>query len=420
MSAIFEVYDLCKNPSFAKKIVWSLFIFLIFFDVFLLVVFLQGKGNATITIYPEIHDLEGKQLSFKDLSNYFSNLAEKKGAKYAYEVLKIAPTPPNIDLHLLAHVVGDILYRQEKADGIEVCTHDFRNACSHSIVIGLLIEEGEEGLLKINESCQKAPGGSGAYTMCFHGLGHGVLAYTGYDLPKAIELCKKTGTHEYNYNESAQCIGGTIMEIIGGGFHDQELWEKQSKKYLRESDPLYPCTSDFMPEEGKWFCYVYLTPNLLKAAGANLANPGPADFEKAFKFCDEIPEIDTMYRDVCYGGFGKEFVVLAKNRDVRNIENITNEELTTIYEWCLLARDEEGIKACINHALQSLYWGGENNRGVAVNFCSLVQNQFHQLSCFRTLIGAVSFYINDADYKREFCEELPPIYHEKCRNKFGI
>lgn len=31
-----------------------------------------------------------------------------QGAKYAFDILKTAPVPPNTDTHLLGHVVGDI------------------------------------------------------------------------------------------------------------------------------------------------------------------------------------------------------------------------------------------------------------------------------------------------------------------------
>ncbi|MCH7883594.1 hypothetical protein IIA95_04270, partial [Patescibacteria group bacterium] len=383
------------------------------FSLILIVVMLSLADSKT-TIYPELYDLENNRLSFRYLSNYFNDLAEKKGASYAYEVLKAAPMPPGIDMHLLGHVVGDALYQQEGAGGMSICTHDFRNACSHSIVIGLLVEKGEKALPEINESCKLAPGGSGAYTMCFHGLGHGVLAYAGYDLLKAVELCKKTGTPEYHNAESSQCISGAIMEIIGGGFNDPLLWKEQSKKYFKDDNPLYPCASDFIPNEAKPLCYVYLTPHLFKLAGANLARPTALDFEKAFLFCGTIPEHKPENRDACYGGFGKEFIVLAKDRDIRNIENMTDQELLKVYRWCLLAHGGQGVKACLHHALQSLYWGGENNRRVAIRFCELVRDSFYQSPCFENLIGAVSFYINERGYRQSFCKELPFIYQKEC------
>src|SRR5438876_609575 len=81
--------------------------------------------------------------NFDQLKSYFHDLAQKKGARYAFEILRQAPLGPNIDLHLLGHTVGDELYKQEGLNGITDCNNDFRNACSHSIVIGLFYDKGE-------------------------------------------------------------------------------------------------------------------------------------------------------------------------------------------------------------------------------------------------------------------------------------
>lgn len=166
--------------------------------------------------YKEAGEIGKNVESFNALEKRFQNLAKEKGAKYAFEVLRRAELPPQTDLHLLGHYVGDELYKQEGVDGIRLCTQDFRNACSHSIVIGTLSEFGEGALPRIRDACKEAPGGSGAYTMCFHGLGHGVLAGYGYELEKTVAFCKKTGTEEYNYREYIECFGGAIMELMGG------------------------------------------------------------------------------------------------------------------------------------------------------------------------------------------------------------
>jgi len=365
--------------------------------------------------FPEVEYLQSSAFqSFKDFSKYFSGLAKEKGGAYAFEVLKTAPVPPGIDMHLLAHVVGDILYTQEGLEGIKVCTEDFRNACSHAIVVGLFFEEGEGALSKIAKACYQAPGGSGAYTMCFHGLGHGILAYSGYDLERAVELCKKTGTTEYEYEESSQCVSGAIMETISG-VHDPELWARQRPKYFRQDDPLYPCSADFIPKEARYLCYLYLTPHLFEAAGTNTWTPTA----KAFSFCDKIPMRDAALRDACYGGFGKEFVGFVGGRDIRasSMERIGENQLKEVYEFCLLADNKEGASSCVRGATNSLYWGGENDRSVALKFCTLMQDSWYQQGCFANLMGAVNYYIKDPLYKMEFCEEIPKDYRQECQEK---
>ena len=366
----------------------------------------------------DVNNFESRYFaSFNDLKDYFQELAKEKGADYAFEVLKKADIPPNTDMHLLGHAVGDILYKQKGLDGIKICTEDFRNACSHSIVVGLFSDNGEGALPEIAQACRQAPGGSGAYTMCFHGLGHGILAAVGYDLPKAIGHCSAFGTREYGYQEKAQCNSGTIMEIIGGGGHDRELWAKQRVKLLSIKDPLSPCNTNLIPEDSKYLCYSYITPYIFEAVGADLGSPGPSDFEKAFKYCNKIPQSDKPNRDACFGGFGKEFIGLVRGRDIRknSIANISNDNFKTVYEWCKLANNKDGTAACLLHAMDSLFWGGENDVNISLNFCSLFDDDpFYQGSCYRHLVGAVFFYIKDPQYINNFCQKLPAEHKDFC------
>lgn len=396
----------------------QLTVFLLVLDIFLAFIWHTTKPSTlTHTNYTEIQELGSKNYTFSELKDYFTKVAEAKGAEYAYKVLKEAPVPPNTDMHLMGHIVGDILYKQQGMDGIKVCTDDFRNACSHSIVVGLLLDKGEETLPDIAKACKLAPGGPGAYTMCYHGLGHGVLAYADFDLKKAINLCAKTSIEGLNGSESVQCIGGAIMEIISGGDHDKKTWGAQREKYLKNNNPLYPCMADFMPNQARQMCLTYLTPHLFEVAGADLGHPTADDFKAAFPYCDKLPEKDKANRDACFGGFGKEFVVLAPERDIRKVDQMNQEQLTKVYTWCKLAEVREGIAACIISAVSSIYWGGENQKGAAINFCALIDDNYYQKTCFMNLIAAVSFYIKDTIYRNEFCRELPTIYQKECQEK---
>lgn len=365
------------------------------------------------TNYPEVAQLSGTNKSFADLAIYFSDLAKKKGADYAFQVLKFANLPPGTDVHLLGHTVGDIIYLQQGVNGIKICTQDFRNACSHSIVIGLFNDKGIAALPQIAEACRQAPGGSGAYTMCFHGLGHGILAYYGYDMSQAAEACQKTSTQAYNFREGQECIGGAVMEIISGGGHDHDKWVAANAKYLLPDAPLSLCQQDFIPKEAKPICYVYITPYLFIAAGGTLENPG-TNFTKAFSYCNSVPTEEKENRDACFGGFGKEFIVLAQNRDVRRIDQMTDSQLGQVQTWCGQAGDRDGTAACVINAVNSMYWGGENDYHTAINFCRLSSDDYQRNSCFVDLIGAVFYYRTDSPYRQAFCSALPQPYQNDC------
>lgn len=362
----------------------------------------------------EINKLTGNE-SLPELKDFFVNLAQEKGAEYAYEALKVAKTRPGIDMHLMGHYIGEILYRQKGAEGIKYCTPDFRNACSHTIVVGLFSEKGVKALTDIEEACKKAPGGRGAYNICYHGLGHGVLAYTGYNLEKTVALCKKTSEEKRSMQESSECIGGAIMELISGGDHDKALWQKQSAKYLTTEDPLFPCSTEIIPITAKRMCYTYLTPHLINYAGGNLGHPSDDDFAKAFSYCGALP-LNNTNRKVCYGAFGKEFVVLAKERDIRRVETIKEKEIKTIDKWCHLADWEEGEKECLIGALGSIYWGGENPYQASIRYCSAISSENRE-KCFTHLISIVNYFKDEPSYRKEFCDSIPSDYMNACRER---
>ncbi len=364
--------------------------------------------------YPEIQQLAAEtEWEFQDFARYFRNLSEEKGAAYAFDVLIRAELPHDIDTHLLGHIVGDMLYRQEGIPGVKKCTDDLRNACSHSVVIGILLEHGEGTLPTIAETCKEAPGGRGAYTMCFHGLGHGVLAYTGYDFEKAVAMCGKTGTAQYDNAEYFECVGGAMMEMVAG-IHDPEAWKRQVGNYFRKDDPLYPCSASFVPDRVKPACFAYLTPHLYTAAGIDLENVNPGESAPAFALCDAIPTTRAEIRAACYGGFGKEFIGFSGGRDIRDVGSMTADELSRIRQWCRIAGNPTDIASCNAAVLSSLFWGGEANPDAAFTFCDIAEEGSEKDVCYEELGEAITFFFEGTSRKAALCGRLPEEFRRAC------
>lgn len=386
----------------------------------------DGQGTLALTAYgntreiPEIKQINNTSKPFTEIASFFRQLAQHKGAEYAYNVLKSATLPPNTELHVLGHTIGEELYKQQGAAGIALCTDDFRNACSHSIVVGLFLEKGESALSEIGEVCRKAPGTSTAYKICYHGLGHGVLAYAGYDLPKAVTLCSKTDTKEGNYAEARQCISGSIMELISGGFHDQAAWRIQRQKYLLSEKPEQTCLQDFLPESARDICFLYLTPYLLDQARTSTIYQDTNTFaytdglKKAFSFCDRLTGQWAAYRQPCYGGFGKEFTVIINQHNIQTLNNITEQQAIDVYKLCELSEDMAGTQACIKIALDSIYWGGQDTDTGALRFCKAQPNDTAQAVCFQRLLLIATAIRGEAYVITSLCPKLPDSQRKLC------
>jgi hypothetical protein len=371
------------------------------------------QPKPTGDMYAEAATIGSGVKDFEELKERFSMLAEEKGGAYAFEVLKRAQLLPNTDFHLLGHAIGDVLYKEKGVDGIALCTQDFRNSCSHSIVIGALNEFGESALPQIRDACHAAPGGSGAYTMCYHGLGHGVFAYFGYDLADTAEFCKKTGTEEYHDREYVECVGGSVMELMGGGGHDRDAWLMARGRYLDPTRPLSPCLDAVVPNEAKEMCLMYITPRLWEIAGINLGMPDPNLFPRAFAYCDAIPKTQQNLRNACFGGFGKEFFPLVAARDVRDGVSYTDDQLTTVATWCDSAEAKDGTRACMADAVSSAFWGGEKDPENAFRLCEVAGGAL-QDSCFLRLAQDVAQYAQ-GQQKDRLCTRLPENYRDECQ-----
>lgn len=367
----------------------------------------------TVGLYPEATSIATDVKSFDELGDRFVAVAEEKGAPYALALLAKAPLPQGTDIHLLGHYVGEVLYKQEGVSGMRFCTPDFRNACSHAIVVRAFQEYGEGALSSIREACLLAPGGTGAYTMCYHGLGHGIFSFTKFSLPETVALCKKTGTKERYFGEYGECVGGAIMELMGGGGHDPEGLEAAQKRYLSGANPIEVCTAPFMPKQVRERCMVYLTPHIWKTAGIDLGKPDPMLFSKAFGACRAIPLSDPVVRDSCFAGFGKEFPGIVTGRDSRHLEDLADESFRDMSRWCTYAQDEAGEKECMRSALRFLVWGGEHDPAVARRFCALAISESQRVACYDYLIKEYHYYLKPEEYA-PLCGMLPERYQEAC------
>ncbi len=150
-----------------------------------------------------------------------------------------------------------------------------------------------------------------------------------------------------------------------------------------------------------------------------MVNGPPSDdtIKRAFSLCSQIDLNEGYSRENCYGGFGKEFAVLAKDRDIRKMDQLSEQEINQIYSWCDLADNQRGKKSCIKFAMNSIYWGGENSGHGAISFCNQAKNVDYKQYCFTELIGSVSFYNDSPSYRKEFCTEIPLEMQALCLNK---
>lgn len=385
----------------------------------ILVLAFGWRSFAQLFPKPEVRELSSVSWTLPQYEEYFTVLAKTKGAQYAFEVLNDAYFPRNIDTHLIGHDIGYVFYDQVGIAGLSQCVHTLGDACIHALVTEEFLNEGQDALQKMAAFCTTYSPDSVTYANCFHGIGHGILAYAHYDLAHAVPECKTMYDIVLaKYPNAAakdvwgECVGGITMEMFQGR-HDPAAWEKMKAEYLPQTDPLAPCDAPFMPEETRTSCYLYLNGRLAGIAGATYDGnfDHSAVFAKMLSYCSAIP--DTDGRRACYGGVGVTFLYAVTDSDQRKFSSITDDGIKSIQNWCMLEGDIDGEGACLLTVAEVLLGGGEHGTRPAERFCTLVGDATLKDRCYNDVVETGRRYLPPAEFGM-LCAVLPGPYRNRC------
>ena len=191
--------------------------------------------------------------------------------------------------HSAAHVFGEVLYKEKGITAFGECGSEFGFGCVHSFVGFAIAEHGIESLQKLDEACIEMYSTSGLG--CFHGIGHGVLAYSGYtkkDLDASLRHCA-TLSWQGRYGG---CTDGVFMEY---NFRMMETDEKRQSRAFSEEFPYEPCQS----LEGRFqeVCY-FSQPEWWRQSLRGVDD----SFRTIYQYCAGI--VDREHARACFRGIG--------------------------------------------------------------------------------------------------------------------
>ena len=188
----------------------------------------------------------------KAYRDFWINRVSSVGAHDAYEEFKhINALSDAGSQHLASHVIGNVLYEKEGANGVTVCDASFGFGCFHGFFGVALASEGVSAIKELDEACVDRFGELG--TGCTHGIGHGILEYYGHErIHDALAICDDTT----QLVSILGCTSGVFME------YNTPLFETEDGGLVtlpREFDSLNaygPCGS--VSEKYKQSCYFEL------------------------------------------------------------------------------------------------------------------------------------------------------------------
>jgi hypothetical protein len=218
----------------------------------------------------------------------FANLAYDEGPKVALSRLRAAMSRDmrfENDCHGATHLIGsavtargDMTTSQALASGDSICASGYYHGILEHAFQGVprtAIPELARGL------CVDArrQGGLDHAEECLHGVGHGVMVISQYDLPSALETCEALEPQDVGF-----CTGGVFMENY------TTLSTPRSSDWVRRNDPVYPC--GIVDETHKLQCYLQMVGRLRE---------GDAPWREVMSACTSI---ESSYVRQCFHSAG--------------------------------------------------------------------------------------------------------------------
>ena len=325
--------------------------------------FALTKDQATLM--EDVHDFGGKALMLRLIE-------QSKGGSAQ-------------DCHQEAHKLGRASYEVSGKDAFKEGDSSCHSGFYHGAMEAFLRDRGTGNLAaSIQEVCNAFKTSFSRFE-CLHGVGHGLLAYEDYDLPRTLNECQQLG----DQFSISSCYGGMFMENIvtaqGWG-----ATADHATNWVKRDDPQFPCNAVEKNPQALYQCYLMQTSWMLTIS--------KYDFAWAAKQCILAPS-DMV--DVCYQSLG---------RDAAGYTLREPEKILALCDDVPAAHRYRCIVGAVNVIID--FWG-EKLQGQASELCRLAKEGKHE--CFSTLATRIPELFSDSASKKRVCDTVDPAYRQFCQ-----
>ena len=249
-----------------------------------------AEGVAAIKPFrPNTQRLEGC-LDADCRRQAFGNVAFREGPKPALALFakRLGEDAVEADCHRIAHTIGAASLQhydgdvgKALADGNGICASGYYHGLLEWKLAGVPKDEVASVARTVCDQT-RSRSSSFVYYQCVHGLGHGLMLYTLYDLPGALRLCHRLATDF----DRVSCSGGVFMENQQSSYGITSPW-------LRKDNLLYPC--GIVSQADKTYCYLLVTSQILPRVRW--------DWKKTADWCRRSEE---GFVELCFQSYGRD------------------------------------------------------------------------------------------------------------------
>ena len=229
----------------------------------------------------------GKPFCFRQA---FGNLTYRDGPEKALALLATDDSQlpaVHADCHQISHWIGRAGLLYYKRDPGQALSHGAMTCNSgyyHGVLQVALAGLPRNVVVKKSQRLCSAPAVNTEEFLlyqCVHGLGHGLMIYSGDDLPWSLRTCHKLLTDF----DRVSCTGGVFMQNL-----DTTMG---TSRYLKPKDPIYPCNA--VGQRDKVYCYLMVTSRINALDGYN--------WRKTAAWCRRS---ERGWVETCFESYGRD------------------------------------------------------------------------------------------------------------------
>lgn len=315
----------------------------------------------------------------------FGNLSFNDGPKAAllrFNAMLVSVRAVEADCHRIVHTIGSAALARYDGNVAKAFSQGSASCASgyyHGILERALTGARTKGELAtaVQGLCDDDSVRASTYVayQCVHGIGHGLMIRSGYNLPLSLSICEELKTAW----DQSSCDGGVFMENYNSSYGFKS-------PFVKKDNPLYPC--DEVKQRHKLYCYLLITDNLLPVTGY--------DWAKTAKLCASV---ERNWRATCFQSYG------------RSASGIARRDPKPALEFCAVAGGRwEG--ECIYGVVRDIV-NSDTNAARAARFCGLVPATWRG-RCFYGAGTILSTLTRSQDGLRRKCAAITTRYLENC------
>ena len=356
-----------------------------------LIVVLGGGGGPppqpmVMTIPDTEFEIPGN-VPFDDYVGLFSSdllmtqYVVRFGPQNTVHLLKEAEGLISVDCHQRAHTLGRLAFEEYGAAAFALSGHECQAGSFHGATEALFAERGTANLeADVAAICSAAENPFFRH-QCVHGVGHGLMAWTTYEINDALPFCDRMSTEA----DKGSCYSGVFMENVVGGLTGVM---GHTTEYLRDDDPHFPC--DAVDSKYVNDCYFYQTSHMLVVFGY--------DYSKVADACGEAPEYAQLN---CYASYG------------RDVGAATRKNPALAIQYCDYVPVGDYRTVCIQGAAQDRFWE-ESGADDALAICAIVDDSQARNGCYKTIIDRARNVFRDEQQFADFCARIDERDRRPC------